>query len=222
MSDKNCLIIFAKEPQLGRVKTRLQNVLTVPQCLRLYKAFLRDTKSIVRQVDCHLKILAYDSVDGEFPYLKKIFPKFSFYRQKGSHLGTRLPDAIRWAKKQGAEKMVIIGSDAPTLPAVTIQQAFTKLVNHDIVLGPSVDGGYYLIGLKFQSKKIFQNITWSSSKVLQETLRNIKEQQLSVYLLKKWHDIDDAKSLRYLQRTFLRNGKNAQWTRKFLQTLPTE
>ena len=152
MPPQDCLVVFAKEPRLGRVKTRLRDVLTNRQCLGLYKAFLKDTKAMIDRVDCPLKILAYDSFHREPRYLKEIFSKFIFYQQKGKDLGERMHKAFQCAQKLGAEKTVLIGSDVPELPPQYIQEAFIELNKNDFVLGPSEDGGYYLIGLKIPCK----------------------------------------------------------------------
>ena len=216
---KNCLIVFAKEPQSGRVKTRLGHFLSDRQCLGLYKAFLRDTKAITRDINCSFKILAYDSSLGEPRYLKKVFPKFIFYNQKGKDLGERMHQAFEWAKNLGAQKIVMIGSDAPTLPVRYIKKAFIELNNSDVVLGPSYDGGYYLIGLKIPCQPLFKNVAWSSDKTLAMTLRNARSFKKRVRLLRKWRDIDDAISLKYLQKNLRQNKNQAFSTKKFLKNL---
>ena len=124
---EDCLIVFAKEPRLGRVKTRLRTIFSDKQCLELYKAFLKDTDIIVRRASPSSLILAYDSLEAPPRYLKKIFKKYYFYKQEGANLGQRMHKAFAWAKQFGAQRIVIIGSDSPTLPEENIQNAFEAL-----------------------------------------------------------------------------------------------
>ena len=216
----DCLIIFAKEPKWGRVKTRLKTVLSEQQCVNLYKAFLRDTYSLSDSLTPLSKILAYDSLKEEPQYLKKIFRKYYFYKQEGNDLGTRMHNAFLWGKRSGAKRMVIIGSDSPTLPVQYIQQAFKSLTAHDVVLGPSRDGGYYLIGLIRPDVDLFKDVAWSLDQVFKKTVENAQKLKMRVHILKEWHDVDDAESLKYLQKKLSRMNKGrAFWTRKFLNGL---
>lgn len=203
---------------MGKVKTRLNPYLSEEQCLGLYKAFLKDTAQIVETIECDLKILAYDSTQTMPAYLKRIFSAYLFYKQKGENLGQRMQDACEFAKSKRAGKMVVIGSDAPTLPSSYIQEAFFHLEDNDVVLGPSVDGGYYLIGVKESSARLFENIGWSSNKVFYQTLRNIQNLGKKCSVLARWYDVDDYQGLCYLQ-TWLQQAQDkavAKWTRKFL------
>ena len=107
-------------------------------------------------------------------------------------------NAFVFAQAKGATSAVIIGSDSPTLPAFLIDQAFLKLERNDLVLGPTQDGGYYLIGLKEPCAGIFREISWSSNYVFSETLKRAKQYKKKVAILNQWYDIDDEKSLNYL------------------------
>lgn len=204
---KRCLIIFAKEPKRGRVKTRLRKVLTESRCLNLYKAFLKDTVRLARKLKCELNILAYDSENKNPSQLKKIAAEYTFYEQRGDSLGRRMHNAFRFASSKSSKKTVIIGSDSPTLPLDYIKNAFSQLGKNDVVLGPSHDGGYYLIGLKKPCYGIFKGIKWSSCQVIKDTLINIKSQGKSVALLNKWYDIDEPEDLRRLLLEFKRQKK---------------
>ncbi|MEW6008144.1 MAG: TIGR04282 family arsenosugar biosynthesis glycosyltransferase [Candidatus Omnitrophota bacterium] len=221
---KHCLIIFAKEPKKGKVKTRLQEYLTNLKCLNLYKAFLRDTLDLVKKVSCEYKILAYDSNDKTPTYLKKVAPNYMFYKQKGDDLGQRLYNAFRFANDNGASKIVIIGSDSPNLPPSSINEAFSLLGHCDLVLGPSLDGGYYLIGLKVTCFGLFKDIKWSSPTVFQETINRAKKLKLKVASLDKGYDIDDIKLLLRLQNDLskLKNKNIARWTQKTLNSCNLE
>ncbi len=214
---KSCLIVFAKEPQEGRVKTRLRSCLSMTQRLNLYKAFLKDTIDLTKNIKCDLKILAYTSRKRP-DYLKRIGRSFRFYRQKGSNLGQKMYNAFKSVEVYGDYKSVIIGSDSPSLPAIFIKNAFEKLDKNDLVLGPTLDGGYYLIGLKKPCIEIFEGIKWSSSQVLKDTVRNAKKLGKKISILKSWYDIDKPKDVVYLKKDLKNKNKDtARWTRRFLK-----
>ncbi|MFA5008475.1 MAG: TIGR04282 family arsenosugar biosynthesis glycosyltransferase [Candidatus Omnitrophota bacterium] len=213
-----CLIIFAKEPVKGKVKTRLLDCLTKNSCLKLYKAFLRDTLDVARAVKCEKKIIAYEA-NNEPVYLKRIGKDFSFYRQQGDNLGERMHNVFRSAEEEGGSKIIIIGSDSPTISPEFIEDGFTLLDNNDIVLGPARDRGLYLVGLKKPLFDLFKNIPWSSSKVLPQALSNAESLGKKVAKLDEWYDVDDRESLLYLN-TSLKNNKDmkvARWTKKALE-----
>lgn len=212
---KRCLIIFAKEPQRGRVKTRLEGYLSQTECVGLYKAFVRDSIDVAGRVQCEKKIVAYDSKNARPRYLKRIAPHFLFYKQKGRDLGQRMSNAFQFAKDSGFKKTVIIGTDSPTLPFHFIQEAFQKLSTHDFVIGPSADGGYYLIGGTRDSEGLFTGIRWSSDKVFKETLKRAKRLKKRAALLPQWYDVDNPLAMTRLMRDLKRDKKCALHTRKF-------
>ena len=212
----HCLIIFAKEPQKGKVKTRLQSFLSQSQCLDLYKAFLKDTIDLAKKVKCQKRILAYASRKNP-QYLRSIAKSFELYRQNGRNLGDKMHNAFKFANKNKADKTVIIGSDSPNLPIGLIKDAFTNLNKSDLVLGPSIDGGYYLIGLKKPLRKLFRDVKWSSENVLDKTIKNARDANKKVALLKVWYDIDDKESLVHLINDIKQTKSNfAKHTKKIL------
>jgi uncharacterized protein len=214
---KNCLIIFAREPRAGKVKTRLQRYFSKDRCLRLYKAFLKDIFDTARRIKYVDKVLAYESSTPEARYLRKIAGDFIFYKQKGNDLGEKMNNAFEFAKESGFNKAVLIGSDLPDLPLSRIKQAYKKLDKSDLVLGPSHDGGYYLIGLKKPCSGIFGDIKWSSETVFMDTLKNAGKNNKTISVLEKWHDIDDLAGLTLLKKNLEKNKKAALWTRKELK-----
>ncbi|MDD5757114.1 MAG: TIGR04282 family arsenosugar biosynthesis glycosyltransferase, partial [bacterium] len=169
---KNCLIIFAKEPEAGRVKTRLQGCLSRQECVELYKAFLQDIVSLGRKLKGLNTVLAYDATSAGPVYLRTIAPDFIFYKQRGRDLGAKMHNAFKFTRGINCDKTVLIGSDFPNLPARYIKEAFKRLDTSDIVLGPSIDGGYYLVGLKQPCPGLFKDVQWSSASVLERTVRN--------------------------------------------------
>ncbi len=219
---KRTLIIFAKEPEKGKVKTRLKKYFSEPQLLNLYKAFLKDTSQIADKVDCEEKILAFAATKKP-RYLKQVARDLKLYRQKGRDLGQRMYNAFVHTKDKRAGKTIIIGSDSPTLPAIIINRAFWKLDKCDVVLGPSIDGGYYLIGLKEPCSGLFKGVIWSSDQVLNETRKRARQLNKKVAMLDKWYDVDDSKTLaRLIHDLGMKKHRHAAgWTRRFLLTNDT-
>jgi len=195
---KRILIVFAKEPEKGKVKTRLSGCLSPRQCLKLYKGLLKETVVLARSAGCGQKIIAYDSGGQNPEFLKKIAGDFKFHRQKGRGLGERMFNAFKSALADQA-KAVIIGSDSPGLPVSRIRRAFELLDENDLVLGPANDGGYYLIGLKKPCQKIFTGIEWSSRSVFKKTLVRAGKLKKKTAVLDFWHDIDTPQDLKYLK-----------------------
>jgi len=194
---KRALIVFAKEPTRGRVKTRLTPYLSERRCLQLYKELLQDTVNVARKIQCSRKIVAYDALDSKTPFLKTIASDFELYRQRGKDLGAKMSDAFTAFIKNGA-KVVIIGSDLPRLPPRYINRAFRELSKNDVVLGPAYDGGYYLIGLKQPCAKMFEGIHWSSGSVFDDTLKKARRFKKKAAILDFWYDIDTPEDLKYL------------------------
>lgn len=214
---KNCLIVFAKEPEAGKVKTRLQGYLSKDMCVKLYKAFLKDTLELVRAIKCFDKVLAYDPSTLEPKYLKTIARDFMFYKQNGRNLGEKMHNAFKFVQERNNVKVVIIGSDSPNLPLNYIKEAYRRLDRSDIVLGPSHDGGYYLVGLKKPCAGIFKGVKWSSKTVLEDTVKNIRFLSKKVSVLEKWYDIDDSIGLVLLKEDLKKKKKVASWTRRLLK-----
>lgn len=214
---KDCLIVFAKEPEVGKVKTRLQGYLSKDMCVKLYQAFLKDTLELVRAIKCFDKVLAYESSIAEPRYLKTIAKDFLFYRQKGRNLGEKMHDAFKFAKRINCDKTVIIGSDIPNLPLSYVEEAYRRLDRSDIVVGPSYDGGYYLIGVKKLCVGIFRDVKWSSETVLEKTIKNSQKLNKKIAILHKWYDVDDSAGLLRLKSDLKKEKKFAPWTRKLLK-----
>jgi len=168
---KTALIVFAKEPEEGKVKTRLSKDLAVPLTIRLYKAFVKDILAMTQCVDCDQRFIYYRGHPNHIPFLKSLANDFVLKRQRGQDLGMRLYNVFHYAKNQGFTKTVIIGSDCLTIKAADIRCAFNQLDRVDCVLGPCRDGGYYLVGLKVPFKGLFSDIPWSSSEVLAQSLK---------------------------------------------------
>lgn len=187
----NCLIILTRNPELGKVKTRLAKGLGNENALAIYKSLLAHTRDVVTKVDCtrrvgySVKIRTNDYWDGTH---------FEKFQQEGEDLGIRMQNAFNDAFDQGHSKVLIIGSDLYDLRPKHITEAFDALDQKDVVIGPAQDGGYYLLGLKKMQSEIFYNKDWGTDTVYQKTIDNLKTQ--TVYTLETLNDIDYAEDLK--------------------------
>lgn len=198
---KKALIIFVKTPIKGKVKTRLQPHLSTAKTLKLYKSFVSeiiDRCSRLRGVDKFLGCAPTKKDDFLEGLAKK--HKFKSFDQKGKDLGEKFINAFNDHFKQGYTKVVIIGSDSPTIPADYIKQAFRELEDKDFVLGPCNDGGYYLVGAKKVFGKVFKGIPWDSSEVLNQTLDKLFSLKIKFSLLPFWYDVDTIDDLKFYKK----------------------
>lgn len=194
----NILITMAKRPAPGQTKTRLVPPLTLHQAAALYEAFLRDTLDLMRAVPDTRRAIAYLPIDSR-DYFAQLAPDFDLLPQNGADLGARLDQALTQHLTQGYERAVIMNSDGPTLPIDHLVQAFAALDDHtDVVLGPSDDGGYYLIGVSKPVPRLLREVRMSTAHVLADTLQLAREANLRVALLSRWYDVDDQPSLERL------------------------
>jgi len=197
---KKLLIIFAKAPEPGQVKTRLTPFLSPETAARLQQAFLLDILKMTRNVaSTRLIACAPDTSHSFFQRCKKE-EAIRLMPQKGKDLGERMKQAFQWAFCEGFEKVVIIGCDSPTLCASHIEDAFERLVSHSAVIGPSLDGGYYLIGAKMLLPQLFTQMNWGTETVLSETLKRLNTAKQPYHLLPFWYDIDLPADLIFLKQ----------------------
>jgi rSAM/selenodomain-associated transferase 1 len=211
----NALIVVAKRPAPGKAKTRLCPPLTAELASGLYESFLLDTLDQMRQVRDAQHIIAYlDEPD----YFQRLAPDFELIPQEGSNLGSRLDNALTSTLSRGYERVTIMDSDSPTLPADYLSQAFRLLSDGaDVVLGPCDDGGYYLIGSTRPVPRLLREVQMSTPTVMAETIALAEEMGLSLVTLPAWYDIDDVASLSRLIREFDGDGSaRAAHTRRFV------
>jgi rSAM/selenodomain-associated transferase 1 len=213
------LVVVAKEPSVGRTKTRLSPPLSGQQAAELYRCLLLDTLELMKRVEGVQPIIAYLPPGAE-PFFRRIAPPgFDFVPQVGADLGDRLDNVLTYCLQKGYRQAVVMDSDSPTLPIVYLRQAFRELddLNVDVVLGSCDDGGYYLIGLKSPCSALFQGIVMSTSTVVTETLARAQEQGLRVACLPRWYDVDRYEDLERLIEELLPQPDHlAQHTRTFL------
>ena len=187
---KNHLIIFVKNPVLGRVKTRLATVVGKEEALRIYLAMQVLTYKAVSPLltNTHICIYYSDEIVENDIWLAAFFDKKK--QADTTDLGARMEAAFAESLAAGAEKVVIIGSDCPTLEATHLISAFAALDTRQVVVGPATDGGYYLLGLRSMQPFLWRNMTWSVPTVCAETLQRLVRHSLSFVLLTPLADVD--------------------------------
>src|SRR5919108_502122 len=199
MTKRNTLLVVAKQPLPGQTKTRLCPALSHTQAADLYECFLRDTLDVMRTVPSVQRRIAFLPEDAR-NYFCQLAPDMELTCQRGESLGERLDHLLMEALASGSERAVVMDSDSPTLPAEFISQAFEELAAADVVLGPTRDGGYYLIGMKQPQSHLLRQVQMSTSHVLADTLALAKGSNLAVSLLPTWYDIDTIDDLLQLAR----------------------
>ena len=182
------LIIFIRNPILGKVKTRLARTVGDEQALSIYKELLKHTHDITQTLPCDKYVFYADSITESDIWENSIYRKLM---QSGKDLGERMQAAFELLFSKGYQHICIIGSDCYELTTEIIQQAFDPLRQYDAVIGPSVDGGYYLLGLSRMQSSLFTSIEWSTDKVLAQTINACIAVHSSYILLSTLHDIDD-------------------------------
>jgi uncharacterized protein len=193
------LVVFVKAPVPGTVKTRLTLRYTPQQAADIYRAFVQDVLLQAQRIPVDLRVLAY-SPPGERDRLAEPAPEgWVMTPQADTDLGGRMASAAAERFNAGAERVVIIGTDAPTLPDEYLTRAFDLLQSNDIVVGPSTDGGYYLVGLASPISEIFRDIDWSSERVLGQTVDRVRAAGLTLGLLPPWYDVDTPDELEFLR-----------------------
>jgi rSAM/selenodomain-associated transferase 1 len=184
---KNILLIFIRNPQLGKVKTRLARTLGNEEALRIYHILLGKTRSAALGCAAKPWLFYSDFIDEKDAWDVRFFHKTI---QHPGDLGERMESAFQQAFDSGAQKVVIMGSDCPELTGVMLDHAFELLDSADFVLGPVPDGGYYLIGMKTMEPTVFQGIEWSTETVRTHTIEKIEQARKSFALLPMLQDVD--------------------------------
>ncbi len=193
----NTLIIFIKNPKLGKVKTRLAATVGDEKALSIYKQLLHFTQKLALSLKVNRALFYSDELISEDDWSNDAFQKNV---QEGNNLGERMKNAFQEVL-QTNKKAVIIGSDCAELTSEILQNAFEALEKNDFVIGPAKDGGYYLIGMNYFEPSIFKNIEWSTDEVLPKTLEKINSLGKNVFLLPALSDTDneeDWKNIKHL------------------------
>lgn len=196
---KKAVICFTRVPKPGVTKTRLLPVLSPEQCAGLHWAFLKDLAKLYRQLDAHL-FVSY-TPDGDWERLKSVFPPAGYIPQKGKDLGEKMYRAIRKVLDLGYEFVILTGTDLPLMTAAHLESGFAALEENDIAIGPTSDGGYYLIGMKKPCKEVFRVEGYGGSTVFENTVSAAKDEGLSVGLALSCDDVDTPEDLWALTKT---------------------
>lgn len=219
-AEYRCLIMFVRFPEQGQVKLRLAKDLGAEAATNLYRCFVEDLLGKFYKKDYLLRIAFYPA-EKEREMREMLGDEFSYIPQAGEDLGERMKLAFLRCFSEKARSVVLIGSDSPDLPARIVDEAFRALLKYGTVIGPSVDGGHYLIGFRKDTfcGDVFAGLPWGAETVFQETMNILRKAGASVHVLPVWRDIDEREDLAAL----IKNSKNTRFanskTMRYLKTM---
>lgn len=198
-STDNCVLFFVKYPEQDRVKTRLATEFGGEIAVELYKNFVLDMLSTILKLDVPFRICFYPESAGD-KVKKWLGEEYAYISQTGSNLGDRMKNALAKAFNEGFSRAILIGSDLPDLPEALLIEALQSLESHNAVVGPSSDGGYYLIGFSkaYFLPEVFDGISWSTENVYQQTINALESHLSKIHILPQWFDVDTSADLREL------------------------
>lgn len=199
---KEAIIIFVRNPELGKVKTRLASDIGDKKALEVYIKLLEHTRDTISGLAADKFVFSTETFNGNWPdCINEI--------QSAGDLGTKMYNAFELVFARGYDRILIIGSDCLELTEHHMEEAFTALNNNDIVIGPATDGGYYLLGMKKCRAFLFSNKTWSTPLVYQQTLDAITQNSLSVHSLIMLKDVDTVDDMPAQLKKFIRHGNTS-------------
>jgi rSAM/selenodomain-associated transferase 1 len=204
MTNTQALAIFCKTPERGFVKTRLAASVGDQKALEIYLGLLKITDGETRSFSSSRNLFVTSALEDSIEKMRSTLqqqdlftdPKTKFVIQQGEDLGQKMSAAFENLFKNH-RSVVLIGCDLPDLTSALISNAFDALQSNDLVIGPSCDGGYYLIGLNKETPDLFKEISWSTEKVLNQTLKKAERLSLKVQLLDQLRDIDTLEDLHF-------------------------
>lgn len=188
---KNLLLVFTRNPELGKVKTRLAKTVGDQKALDIYRLLLHHTKKTIQNINCDKVVYYSEEIQDNDIWDNSIFQK---KLQNGKDLGYRMYNAFKNAFHKDYANVLIVGTDIFELESKLINEAFKALENHEVVIGPAKDGGYYLLGLKKLHPEIFKNKKWGTETIFQETMQDLNN--VDVHLLVELNDIDTYDDLK--------------------------
>jgi hypothetical protein len=212
---------MAKVPGAATVKSRLHAALGAERATALYRCFLQDTMEMVAAVPDVARVVAFTPSAARATMAALAPPGFALLAQREGDLGERLAGLFADLAAAGHPAAVVLGGDSPTLPAAYVRRAVHALEAGlaDVVLGPTDDGGYYLIGLSAPEPALFAAIPWSTARVLDATLESARRLRLTVHLLPRWFDVDTPGDLARLRAELAATPEGAPLTRALVRTL---
>jgi uncharacterized protein len=212
MSGSRALLVFAKTPKPGKVKTRLLAAVSAEVASALHGACVADTLRLARKLrGCEVFVYAA----GGTSYFRKLVKgggsgaRVRVLPQRGADLGARMESAFRKCLAMGYREVVVIGADTPWMGVERVRRAFAALKANDVVIGPAEDGGYYLLGMRRMVPEIFRGIPWGTERVLELTLKKIAALKLRKRLLRRDFDLDRPEDLRRAARMLKRRPRLA-------------
>ena len=205
------IICFTRVPKAGQTKTRLMPFLSGAQCAELHWAFLRDLSKIYASLEADL--LVAHTPDPDWEQLKAVFPTARFFPQDGNDLGEKMNHALNLALSMGYEKCILTGSDLPLMTRAHLESGFEALDKADVTLGPTSDGGYYLVGVKEESPFLFENQTYGYGNVYESTVAAVHAAGKSFSPAFCCDDVDTPEDLRNLLNSLNRNSHTAAYLR---------
>lgn len=199
LSKDRCVLFYVKYPEKGEVKTRLSSYLDETITVELYRNFILDLLSKLEKLPVEFCICFYPQ-NAKEKFVEWLGKRYFYIPQEGEDLGQRMKNSFLQAFAAGFRRVILIGSDIPDLPSSLISEAFSFLKTHDAVIGPTLDGGYYLVGFNKGSflPKVFDGMKWSTSKVYEDTLSFFKKGKHKIHILPKWQDVDTINDLKEL------------------------
>lgn len=213
--------VMAKAPGLEPVKTRLHAALTPERATELYRCFLLDRLDALPALPGIRPVVAVTPPEGREILAALAPPEYRLIAQRGLDLGERLANLLTDLLGEGHRGAIAIDSDSPTLPMSYVMEAATQLDggDADVVLGPCEDGGYYLIGLRAPQPALFEDMPWSTERVLALTVERAHDRQLGTHLLPAWFDVDTEPDLRRLHAEMTAAGDGPARTFAFVRDL---
>jgi rSAM/selenodomain-associated transferase 1 len=221
--NNSCVLIFVKYPMVGQVKTRLAQQTGPEIAAEVYRNFVIDLLATLHNLNAPLRIF-FEPADALQKFHQWLGTEYSYFPQSGGNLGEKIKNAFLHGFADNFSKLVLIGSDIPDLPPDFVNLSLGALDTHDAVIGPSSDGGYYLIGFSKEGflPQTFENIAWSTDSVFEDTISTLKRHKTKVYLLPQWHDVDTLEDLYSLLSRNKSTDFRQSRTFSFLRTRVTE
>ncbi len=223
MPNDPLILLFIKDPVMGRVKSRLAAALGEDISRELYRNFVLDTLASIETCGVPFRVCYYPPGAGD-SVKQWLGGRLVYLQQEGADIGQRMEHAFRLAFAEGCSAAVLIGSDIPDLPPAMFADAFRSLNGHDAVIGPALDGGYYLIGFNKKTffPGVFSGIEWSTGDVFSRTMQAFDHAGQRVHRLPPWRDVDTVEDLKDLAARGRLSAFNSSRTMSFLAGIKNE
>lgn len=206
------IILMTRIPLAGRTKTRLMELLSPEECAEIHRCFLRDIFEELSDMGTGISTFVSYAPEGDYSQIEELIPSYAIsFEQRGGNLGERMMNSLKGVFEMGYEEVLLLGTDIPELVKDDIYKAFEVLKKKDICIGPTLDGGYYLIGMKELQKFLFEdNIAWGNRSVLETTFKKASQLGLAVGLGSKHRDIDRGDDYLYLEKKLVAKNRSGE------------